>query len=280
MLGSTRLTLACTALALGATLAIGAAMPLYLAHQAPSDANREVAIDAEANAAAPRQPAERAASPTSAASARLATVDTLRIVRGIMSSTDYAEERQDLREELMPQVQALEQTLQRLATEYENADPSDPGLRQKQAQYQQTLQQYQQVTQQANTRLNQRSAEQALRAFRTVRDETQALADELGYTHVLNATARYDEMGAGNSNAAMQEILARQVLVWPESDDLTERVMDRLGVEDPSEPQEVPAPGGASIMPAPDDADQSQNAGPGEPTDSGEGDPEGEDDDG
>jgi len=211
---------------------------------------------------------------TGIAPARVAAVDTLRVVRALMESSDLVEAREDLRDELSPQVQALQQRAQQLAAQLQNMEPDDPSLGQTRSQYQQVVQQFQQAAQQANSQLDSLSAEQALDAFRTVRDAVQELADELGYTHVFSAVARYEEMGAAGTSAATQEIIARQLLVWPADDDITERVMEHLGVEDPdspdapasgSDPEPLPIPG---AMPQPED-NQGSSAGPGRPTTSG-----------
>lgn len=177
---------------------------------------------------------------------RIATVDVIEILQEMLRTDTYEQPREQMRIASEQELKVLETDIRRLQGELQLITPDERtrgqlmynDLQQKQNQYRlladQRVREFQAL-----------SGEQAAAAYAQIYEAAVALATEAGYTHVLATRAGgvLDE----NETIAMvtQGILARPALMYPQGDDVTDRVRQKLGYEVPAhEPaQSQPAPG-------------------------------------
>lgn len=196
--------------------------------------------------ATPSAPAVRAHQP---ATPTIATIDSFRVLRALLQSPESVLAREEIARQYQNQLDLYEQQDVALAQEMNTLEADEARYQQIMQERQRLGQMYQQVAQQANLAIDQFSAQQAVEAFGTIRQTGVQVATDAGYSHLMSSAGRYDELVGSGTTAAMQEILSRPVLMAPSDDDITLRVMNALGVTDPT-PQQTPA----GPMPADPDA--------------------------
>lgn len=182
---------------------------------------------------------------TSAQPTRIATVNLLRIVRGMLSAPDVSGARDALRDQYIAQLQQLQTQVQALQGQLQGLQPGDPQFEVLSTQMQAAYQRYQATQQDAQDGLDKLSSTQALNVYKAVHTKVNELASELGYTHVIASELSPEGATFATSDIAIQEILGRPLLRAPAEDDLTERVMAALNVKDPppaGQPTEPAAP--------------------------------------
>lgn len=185
---------------------------------------------------------------------RIATIDAFALLERSLDLEDYATARADLTTELRAQGDELEAQIEKLDNELSVLVPGDPAINQKQTQLQALYQQYQTFQQQAPLTYDRLAAQQGSEAYWRVVRRAREIATERGYTHLLVSRLKADDFSAVNVAQAMQEILARPVIMTPPGDDLTEVVMEDLNL--PAAPVETDEP--------PTDPQEPQPAAPGE----------------
>lgn len=185
----------------------------------------------------------RAAQP--AGDSRIATVDLLTLLEDMLQTEDFKPARDAFRTEWETRIGQLQTQLQQIETELQMGGQNNPNIMQLQQRYQQLGYQYQQVNREAAMAFDQFNAEQAAEAYATLNENASALAQGLGYTHLIVTRESADVTKNGNLATVTQEILARTVVLAPESDDLTARLRDRLSIPVAPKPQwDTPAEAG------------------------------------
>jgi len=208
------------------------------------------------------QPAGATELTTSVQSDRTATIDVFALLERALDLPDFAQARDTLQTDLQAQGAAMEAQLQKLNDELGVLVPGDPAINQKQTQLQTLYQQYQSFQQQAPQRFDQLAAQQGSEAYWMIVRRAREIATERGYTHLLVSRSKADEFVSGNVSQAMQEILARPVIMAPAGDDLTDVLMDDLKLPPAPEPAATDATTDAP-------ADSAAPAGPEAPGDGG-----------
>lgn len=174
--------------------------------------------------------------PQAAAEQRLATVDIFRAVRLSMASDAVDEAREAKEQELRGRLEELNQRIGQHEQKLQNLAPGDPDLPPTQAAYQADLRQMNLLQQQVQAEFGTFMSQQGTDAYIRAHQAATELARERGYTHLfassLNLGSLRGEAGFDIENMTQlsQEVLARPVLMAPEADDLTDELIDKLGL--------------------------------------------------
>lgn len=183
----------------------------------------------------------------SAAPARIATVDSLAVVEKLVLSDKYAPARDALALERNKAIEPLDAKLKDIEARAKLLQAGAPEIKGMQEEYQTTQRQIDQMVDAGRRDLEALNVKQISEAFKTVNEAAAAMADKMGYTHVLSSRMGEASLRSSSVNLAVQEMIARSVVKAPAEDDLTQRLLNELGVAN----VQVPAPG---AQPAPGDA--------------------------
>jgi Skp family chaperone for outer membrane proteins len=183
---------------------------VFLAYQ-PSASARAVAMEP-----APEHP--------------IAVVALPMIVTELMRSDRYVPDRERLQEEYQGRITEIEEQLRAIVRRYEgqNPNPEDPAVLEDQRRYQQLGQQMTNLQREAAQAFEQLTAKQLLDAFDLARSATQAVAEDMGYAYAIASVGEDEEMVAGDSSAAVRQMLARPMIHFPERADITPEVRAEL----------------------------------------------------
>ena len=189
------------------------------------------------------QPGEgQAATPA----ARIATVDVFALAERMMNAADLTTPRDALDNRFRPQLENIEQEVQRIDTRLQQLQntPNDPQVRTLIQQRQTRAEEYQNLVQSHQQEREQLIAGQVEGIYTRIREATQRIAASRGYTHVMSSRSADRRMNAATAADALQDMLARPVLVAPTGDDLTSAVAGELEVDltEPRTPPALPAP--------------------------------------
>ena len=77
-------------------------------------------------------------------------------------------------------------------------------------------------------------------AYRAVHEAAAAMADKLGYTHVVASKMGPTTLRSLTVNNAVQEMIARPVVKAPAEDDITQRLIDGMGLTNVVAPEVTP----------------------------------------
>lgn len=161
---------------------------------------------------------------------RVATVDILSLLEDSLQTEAFKPARDQFRGEWEQRMSALQSSIERIEAELRMALPTDPGTRNLQQRYQQSMYEYQNMQQQARFEFDRLSAEQAAEAYNDLHRAADEMARDLGYSHLV-ATRHAGEITDRNNLATVtQEILARPLIFMPEADDLTARLREKLSI--------------------------------------------------
>lgn len=161
---------------------------------------------------------------------RIATVDTLAVVERLVLSDKYSPARDALAAEKNKAMEPLDAKLRDIEARAKLIQANDPQIKSMQDEYQQTQHQLDQMSEAARRELETLNVKQIGEAFRTVNEAASAMADKLGYTHVLGSRLGEANLRSTTVNLAVQEMIARSVIKAPTEDDLTQRLITELGV--------------------------------------------------
>lgn len=203
-----------------------------------------VALGAAAMSSRAFSPAPQAAS---SAPARIATVDALAVVEKLVLSDKYAPARDALALERNKAIEPLDAKLKDIEARAKLLQAGAPEIKGMQEEYQATQRQIDQMVDAGRRDLEALNVKQISEAFKTVNEAASAMADKMGYTHVLSSRMGEASLRSSSVNLAVQEMIARSVVKAPAEDDLTQRLMNELGVAN----VEVPAPGATPAAPTP-----------------------------
>lgn len=110
-----------------------------------------------------------------------------------------------------------------------------PELEAAQANFQTTLENAQREMQGMEQVVQEKLAKETIETYRRVQDAARAVADELGYMYVFNQQALEDDMMESDPGRAAQLLLTRAFVSQPDGCDITDLVVQRLGLEEPED---------------------------------------------
>jgi Skp family chaperone for outer membrane proteins len=181
-----------------------------------------------------------------AAGVRIATIDTLAVVERMVLSDKYKPARDKLTEEKNAALKVMRDSIANLEQRAQGLAQDNPELRALAQQYSDQTQQLQQAEQNAVAEQDVFNAQQIAEAYRLVTDAASKLGAERGYSHVVQTRAGEVTFRSRGVAGTIQEILARNVISSPASDDLTTALIEQFGVanidvEQASQPTPAPA---------------------------------------
>lgn len=177
---------------------------------------------APASAARSRESADRS-------DQRLATVNMFHIVEKMVQSERYRPARETMMKEYQSRLEAAKREIESLYNEIMQAGQESDKGRALIPQFQTRQREAQQLEEELQVRAGEFNTQQLAEAYRLATETVAMLAKQGGYTHVLSTRGVASEPIRGtNVAAAVQEIMARPVVLFPEADDLTERAITEL----------------------------------------------------
>lgn len=174
---------------------------------------------------------------------RLATVDTIKLLRWSMQSPESIAERNALTENIRARLGAIEQQWTTLNAANGALAAGDPQIEVNSQQMQILAQQYGDLQQSSEAAMDQLQANQVRGVYERIVKASQDMATTLGYSHVLSSPLAIEGDAFANTAVAMQSLVGRPVLVAPASDDLTLRVAAALNIADPAPLNDSPTTG-------------------------------------
>ncbi|MCH2139548.1 MAG: OmpH family outer membrane protein [Phycisphaerales bacterium] len=165
----------------------------------------------------------------------IAYVHTGKALSALLQGSSYREEVEALNDELTEAQQAIAEAFEEMQEKMQGVTPDDPEYERIGQEGQQLLQQRDRFVQQANTARAMLGAEQVERAYRELVDAVNVVADRLDIDIVNRFIPTDDAFETQPSpqafQNAMMQIRLRSLLRYPEDVDITEEVMEELGIE-------------------------------------------------
>lgn len=157
---------------------------------------------------------------TSPAVSRVATVDIFAVVERVWLSDANMAARTALAETTNKELETLNGKMQDLRFRATTMGKDSPEIQPISEEFAKVQQEAQQKQQQGNTEMERVSTLQLGEAYQIVMVEANKLAAELGYTHVLASKIGDLTFRSNTMNGALQELLARPVVVSSPADDI------------------------------------------------------------
>lgn len=171
---------------------------------------------------------------TAPESARVATIDVFAIVDRMLLNEDNQEAMVALQNRVNEQLNEIDEEVRGLQARLNELPDGSPERNQIIQQGQQILQQREQLYNQAVEQIEAQRGELAADAYEQIHKAANELANGNGYTHVIATRGEPQNIDRRALNSVVQEITLRPILAFPKGDDITDRVMEKLGI-DPDE---------------------------------------------
>jgi Skp family chaperone for outer membrane proteins len=178
------------------------------------------------------------------AETRIATVDILGITEKMILSEKYLSARDTNTASQNKMIEALDRGLKDVITRAQGTQENTPERKALEQEYATKEQDLQRTAQQARAQIEQFNTIQVAECFKMVADAANKLGMELGYTHVISTRSGEPTIRSNNVAGAVQEILARPIILGTAGDDLTERLVRQLGLENIATPAALPTTSG------------------------------------
>lgn len=159
------------------------------------------------------------------ASARVATCDVYEVMQSLVESDRYKPARTAGQEKAHKELREIAGQIGTLEQQLKSMDPKD----EKALEVFREFNAKKEMFAERQKELDEFLGNQFVEAYELVRKAADAVAERDGYTHVL-ATRGREEKVSNNMEQVTQQMLSRPVLRAPAADDITERVMNELGV--------------------------------------------------
>jgi Skp family chaperone for outer membrane proteins len=191
------------------------------------------------------QPAgEAIALPRASEGVRIATVDIFAIAQSMMNREELKQPRDAVDAQFRTRMEAVEREFEQIENRLRNfQSAADPQVQPLLQQRQQKAEEYQRIVQERQQEIERLNASQLALAYASIRDAAKRIGQERGYTHVMSNRA---ESRAAQSNTvadALQDMLARPLVMTPQEHDLTDQVAAALNVDlsvQPEQPEVQP----------------------------------------
>lgn len=184
---------------------------------------------------------------------RIATLNVFQVVEKMVQSDRYRPARDALMKEFQGKIDAAKKDVESIANEIITAGQETEKGRALMPQYQSRKMEFDQLQQEMGEKAGEFNTQQLAEAYRLVIETANEIARSRGYTHVITTRGVAAEpIRSTNVAAAVQEIMARPVVMFPPQDDLTEAVATQLQVWDvKTQAEEEAQPGADQPAPAP-----------------------------
>lgn len=183
-----------------------------------------------------------AGSARSADAPRIATVDVLSLVERMIATDQYKSQRDAFEMEEAKKLQPLAEELKKMQDEAKDLKEESDRFKALNKTFLEKNATFQQLRGDATAQLEAFNTRQVGEAYRLILDAATQMADSQGYTHVIASKAGPISLASKNIPGAVQEMLARPVVKGVAADDLTERLMKSLKLENVTLPSAAAAP--------------------------------------
>jgi Skp family chaperone for outer membrane proteins len=180
---------------------------------------------------------------------RTATVDMYGLIERSIDSDKYKPAREAHHNELRARLDAIQKELEGTQTALRAMEQAKPEFQAEYAKFQARVQEFQQLQEESAQKAETFNTQQLLESYKLIVDSVNQLAKERGYTHVVATRDMSIEIRPTNLQGALQEILARPMVVSATEDDLTEAVATAMKLPAPK-PPEPATPGATEPAPA------------------------------
>lgn len=163
----------------------------------------------------------------------IAFVDIGKVLNPLMESTQFAEERENLRKELEAAEKEFQAKLQPLEQELRSMDQNSPEFREKVEEFQRLYAEYQRWGRDvAIKRRDEMDVRHLQSAYKELTNAVNVVADKLGVDIVLRFIPAENEFKSINAEQALTEIRLRTAVKYPEKLDITSEVMEELSLQE------------------------------------------------
>jgi hypothetical protein len=160
----------------------------------------------------------------------LGAVNVPKLMRSLMESERFDEDRQALRETAEAQNAEFEAQFEAFRDEYGEITPDDPKFPEAQQRWQLMMQEYQQWQQGTMAIQQKLGSEQIETAFRELVDAVDIVAERLDVDVVIRFVPTSEPFESETLDQASDQVSRRLLLHHPDAIDLTEKVAEELGV--------------------------------------------------
>jgi len=182
---------------------------------------------------------------------RIATADLLNVVERMFLSDRYRPAREAGVLAANKKLEPMLATRAEIEAQARALTPDSPDRKTLEERYYANEQMLQQAQQAEQNQIEASNTQQLVEAYRVVVERAQAMAREMGYTHVVST--KLDPTGIRSTSVpgAVQEMLGRPVVMADAADDLTERLIKEFSLENVTiGAPGAPAPGTELAPPA------------------------------
>ncbi len=181
--------------------------------------------------AASGEPRAAALAPRAVETSRVAVFDVLSVSEKLFLSDRYSPERDTRVKAKQDEIGAMEEGVKDVIAKLQGTPQNSPDYQGLYGAYQTKLNEVNAAKQRANEELSAFSTEQFAACYKLAIDTANDLARKNGYTHVIASRVGPLEFRSKELPAALQEVLARPVLMSGAGDDLTPAVMAELKLD-------------------------------------------------
>lgn len=163
--------------------------------------------------------------------ARVAVCDVYGVVEKLLETDRFKPALDAEKKKAEETMQPLQEELNELGRQLQNANPEDPGVQDAYRQYQRKGQEFQQKAGELQKQLSRFVSRQFLEAYAMAKASADAMAEELGYDYVIASRGIEEEIKSDDPERVVQAVLARPVIKMPKDADITDVVKDDLKLE-------------------------------------------------
>mgnify|MGYP000107535689 CR=1 FL=1 len=164
-------------------------------------------------------------------SARIATCDVYELVEKFVTGERFDAPRKAEEERIRLRMKPLEDELVALENELKDADPKDEAAQEKARTFQRKRSEFALLRGKAQQDYTDFVAKQYVNAFEEVKSSAAAVAERLGYTHVIASRTAEKEIKTTDPERLVEAFLGRPITVAPEGSDITEEVKADLKLD-------------------------------------------------
>ena len=161
---------------------------------------------------------------------KLGTVDVYLAIEKIMAKDDMKKVREDTAALWKQRADTIEREMKQLEDTFKVLAQNDPQLPDLNRQAQAKQAEYQKLAQERQQDLEKINSAQLIESYKRIREATVAVADRLGYSHILCNRSFDRPMETVTVATTLQELLARPLVKGVQADDITDAVVKELNL--------------------------------------------------
>lgn len=160
--------------------------------------------------------------------ARIATVDVFAVVERVWLGDKYINARTALADATNKELDAMNLKMDEMRTKAQSLAKDSEELKTLSEEFGKVQQEAQQKQNSGGDEMERLSTLQLSEAYQQVMAEAETMAKSMGYTHVLASKTGKVEFRSTTMNGALQELLARPVVVSDTADDITTALLAKF----------------------------------------------------